>query len=412
MSDNACDALVIGAGPAGSTAALLLARGGWRVAIVEKAAFPRRKVCGEFVSATTWPLLAQMGVADALLPLAGRPVSRVGVFAGRMRIASGLPLPDTGTGIAGRAIGREHLDSALLDRAVVAGAELWQPWSLTRFEEDRERAYCEISERGTGKTIALSASVLIAAHGAWEPGVLPAQQQSRPPRRGDLLGFKARFRGAALPADLMPLFAFPGGYGGLVNSDGGALSLSCCVRRDTLAAIRGQWPGSRAGEALQRHIVRACAGVAAALADATLEDNWLAAGPLATGIRTFGSGRIVAVGNAAAEAHPIVAEGISMAIQSAHLAAGELLTADPSTLTMAQLAAIRRNYARAWRRNFSARVHAAALYAHLFMRPAGAAVAAWALQRMPGLLTLGAHWSGKDRALSADRSLLASESHR
>ena len=44
------DAIVLGAGPAGSVAALMLARAGWSVAIVEKSVFPRRKVCGEFLS--------------------------------------------------------------------------------------------------------------------------------------------------------------------------------------------------------------------------------------------------------------------------------------------------------------------------------------------------------------------------
>src|SRR5262245_14089568 len=52
-----CDALIVGAGPAGSAAALLLARAGWSVALIEKAEFPRRKVCGEFISATSLPLL-------------------------------------------------------------------------------------------------------------------------------------------------------------------------------------------------------------------------------------------------------------------------------------------------------------------------------------------------------------------
>ena len=52
-----CDALIIGAGPAGSSAARLLARGGWSVALVEKTEFPRRKVCCEFISAATMPVL-------------------------------------------------------------------------------------------------------------------------------------------------------------------------------------------------------------------------------------------------------------------------------------------------------------------------------------------------------------------
>jgi 2-polyprenyl-6-methoxyphenol hydroxylase-like FAD-dependent oxidoreductase len=79
------DAVVIGGGPAGSTAALLLARAGWTVALVEQAVFPRRKVCGEFLSATNIPLLQELGVWDEFLEAAGPPVTRVGIFAGAVK---------------------------------------------------------------------------------------------------------------------------------------------------------------------------------------------------------------------------------------------------------------------------------------------------------------------------------------
>src|SRR3981189_1969297 len=50
-----CDALVIGAGPAGAASAILLAQAGWRVIIVEQHTYPRRKVCGECITAGVRP---------------------------------------------------------------------------------------------------------------------------------------------------------------------------------------------------------------------------------------------------------------------------------------------------------------------------------------------------------------------
>ena len=62
---NRFDAVIVGAGPAGSTAAILLARAGWSVALVEKQRFPRRKVCGECLAASNLPLLDALGIGVA-----------------------------------------------------------------------------------------------------------------------------------------------------------------------------------------------------------------------------------------------------------------------------------------------------------------------------------------------------------
>ncbi len=85
------DAVVIGAGPAGATAALILARAGWSVAIVEKARYPRRKVCGEFMSATNVPLFAELGLSHLMSRAAGPEIRRVGLFARDAEIVAPMP---------------------------------------------------------------------------------------------------------------------------------------------------------------------------------------------------------------------------------------------------------------------------------------------------------------------------------
>src|SRR4051812_25146381 len=62
MPDRRFDALVIGAGPAGSVAALVLARGGARVALVDKARFPRDKACGDLVGPRGVQLLNDLAI--------------------------------------------------------------------------------------------------------------------------------------------------------------------------------------------------------------------------------------------------------------------------------------------------------------------------------------------------------------
>jgi flavin-dependent dehydrogenase len=108
------------------------------------------------------------------------------------------------------------------------------------------------------------------------------------------------------------------------------------------------------------------------------------------------------VGNAAGEAHPIVAEGISMAIQSAWLLC-DVLAARKDAIRVADasaaLATIAHDYERSWRRNFVTRIRAAAMFAHLSMRPAAAKRVVALSRHAPAILTFGALWSGKARSL-------------
>src|SRR5262249_52630364 len=138
-----------------------------------------------------------------------------------------------------------------------------------------------------------------------------------------------------LPASLMPLLSFPGGYGGMVHCDSGRMSLSCCVRRDWVERSRQVYPRVSAAEAVFHHIHASCRGVREALSHASLDGEWLSVGPIRPGIRGCGSEGIFLVGNAAGEAHPAIAEGISMAMQSAWLLCQQLTAKRGDTLSSA-----------------------------------------------------------------------------
>jgi flavin-dependent dehydrogenase len=390
------DAIVIGGGPAGSTAALLLARAGWPVAVVEKSSFPRRKVCGEFISATSMPLLDELGVLDSFLHQAGPEVRRVGLFARDAALSAPMPQPTNGIAKRGRALGREHLDSLLLQAAQSAGAEVWQPWKASALRRAGRDTVCTIE--ADGKSNELMAPLVIAAHGSWEHGSLPTQAAA-PHRPADLLAFKAHFTNSDLPSDLMPLLAFPGGYGGMVHTDGGRVSLSCCIRRDTLQECRSALNVQRAAEAVLHHIQSSCAGVHNALKRATLDGAWLSAGPIQPGVRDRYADGIFRAGNCAGEAHPIVAEGISMAMQSAALLCRLLIAGQAAG---DELAEIGRRYAAEWDRVFAPRIRASSLFATLAMSPAAAGVGLPLMKGFPGLLTFGAHLSGKTNQAYAE----------
>ena len=345
------------------------------------------------MSATSVPVLEGLGIADAWRQRAGPEVRRVSLYAGRRVIDA--PMPRAGAEPHGRALGRDVLDGLLLDRARAEGATVHQPAKAVAMKREHGGHRVDITE--AGQTRSLHAPIVIAAHGSWEPGPLATQSPKRN-RPDDLLGFKAHFTGAKLAADRMPLLAFPGGYGGMVWADGGRLSVSCCIRRDRLSAIRSE-TGLAAGEAMHHHLIHSMRGARDVLERAELHGPWLAIGAVRPGIRARYRDDIFRIGNVAGESHSIIAEGQSMAIQSAWMLSHALDGIDAAS--EAARARAGAAYSKAWRRQFATRIRAAAAFSALATRAERLMPLAGLIERVPATLTFGARLSGKTKPVLA-----------
>lgn len=210
--------------------------------------------------------------------------------------------------------------------------------------------------------------------------MLATQPPHLRPSPDDLLAFKAHLAGAEVPAGSVILAPFPGGYAGLVERAPGRATFAACVRREVLKSLGGK------GDSLLDFLRGRSSRLRRTLECAALESPWLAAGPLRPGRRPLYREGILALGNAAGEAHPVIGEGIAMAMQSAAFACEALCAhADPRRAA--------REYAWRWRRRFSLRLWASARFAGLAMRPVG--WSAKLLGRAPQLLTAAALISGK-----------------
>ncbi|MBI3281591.1 MAG: tryptophan 7-halogenase [Acidobacteria bacterium] len=172
---------VIGAGPAGSAAAIAARLDGAAVELVEKSRLPRHKVCGEFLSPEIAPVLDRLGMLHEFLQARPARIRRMLLHFGRRAKSSGLPEPAFG-------LSRYRFDDLLYRGALAAGAE-------PRREPGPEPA---------------AATVLAGGRCAADAATARASR---------LFGFKAHFTGP--PSDTVELYFFSGAYVGIAPVEEG-----------------------------------------------------------------------------------------------------------------------------------------------------------------------------------------------
>ena len=352
------DVAIIGAGPAGSSAAISLARLGYSVALLDKEQFPREKLCGDFINPSNWPILRALGVEREILARAHQTVTgfRITSVAGDEAEA---PLAMTEPFALG--LSRRTLDYVLVKKAQGENVTLLQNCRIKRLWRAGDGWTLEFDDAGTLET--LRARVLIGADGrhSWTAHNLGLARSAE--MRGRAVAFQLRLQCRGAFGDRVEIHLFPGGYAGLLGLGDNIINLCLAVDKERLPDDQ---PFARLLESrlpLNPHLK-------------TILGRSESAGELRSTYPVYFSPRrsygdnILLVGDAARVNEPVSGEGIYFALRSGLLAAetidGAFRAGDFSFERL-------RRYEAACRREFRLRRGVNALIRMLIYRPVLAA---------------------------------------
>lgn len=328
------DLIVIGGGPAGTATAIIAARHGARVLILEHGRLPRHKVCGEFVSPESLALLASLLQTEARLLKHAPRIAAARLFLDGRELAAPVDPPAA-------SIPRFELDIALWRAAQAAGADARLQTPVLRLSGNGPYRVA------TAGAVFQCRSV-INASGRWSNlSPRPAATANR-----KWLGIKAHFHEPSPPSSV-DLYFFSGGYCGVQPVGPDLINVSTMVRAGaatTLPQVLALHPGLRTRSLCWRP----------------------ATDPVTTSPLLFHApaplhGNVLVAGDAAGFVDPFAGDGIALALRSGALTATSLL---PFWRGQAPLSDAARDYEQAYTRLFLPVFRNAARFRRLLSLPA------------------------------------------
>jgi len=347
------DVIIVGAAPAGSLAALVLARAGHRVALLDRAAFPRVKVCGNCINPAAWDIWDKLGLTESYAALPHQELAGFTLHSEGRPIFQQTFRPQRGP----RAIARDVLDDWLRLEAEAAGAEFLPETAVTGIDP---RTGTVQTSRGD-----FSGKLVFGADGrnslvARQSGLMP------PPRRCHRIAWQASIPAPPDLDDHVHMHLFEEGYFGLCrySATHAVISMVLDSRRtqDPLLLVRRTFPRFE-------------------------EQTWLRMNPITRAPARTGSGRVWLLGDAARVVEPFTGEGITFALSTGLLAAEAALTGLPRN----DLAPALKVYTRAHRQLYRRRAWVNTLLRWTLTTPSRTVRLLRKVKPLPGLVSFLSH---------------------
>jgi flavin-dependent dehydrogenase len=352
------DVIVCGAGPAGSVAATVLARGGARVLLLDRAQFPRDKLCGDTMNPGAIAVLRRLGLTDGFAASA-LPVDGMIVTGERgVRV-----LAQYGPGVQGMAIVRKDLDAALVREARASGARVEERvlvrGPLLESEGDDARVRGVILAARDGRDLRVPAPIVIAADGR-RSRLAMALGLARHPRRPRRWAIGAYFENVAGMTAFGEMHVRRGQYLGVAPVPSGLTNVCLVVPVPSTSrgAERSAGRRDRAGldepSVLLRAAIDRDPDLRERFADARMVAPPVVLGPLAVDAASAGAPGLLLAGDAAGFIDPMTGDGLRFAVRGGELAAECALAAFAGRLATPHLRLARlrrREFAVKWRFN-------------------------------------------------------------
>ena len=310
------DAIVVGAGPGGCAAAIQLVKAGWDVALLDKAAFPRDKVCGDFISPRSIRVLENLGALPAVEAANPNKITGASMYLNGQHVTSGvIPQVEALNGF-GYTLPRFTFDEILFRHAQRLGVETVENCRVDDFSTESEWATVHAIE--AGKQVTRRARLVIAADGAHSilAKRLGNENRSSKARIVALRAYYEQIGGDETQAEIFFDAQYFPGYAWIFPTGNGRANVGLGVVQDVY-----QRYDINLKEQLQRWIEHD-PNVRARLGQASM-DGRVVGWPLTTyrsDARNFGE-RILFVGDSGSFIDPINGEGIHTALESASIAA-------------------------------------------------------------------------------------------